>query len=197
MHMEEGANRCSEAAIAITQGSNITTFVNRYEVSHGHTVLNSSILTLLSQSQAHIIHLLEDWKIYLSRAESKIIIKIQDLDSKLRNVQQNPARPFDNDDWKKLHDMCAEIRSDVHVLSRSHGIIQSLRYECMEARNEGIKDACKKTFDWMFDSTEKEGADDGLKNTFGEWLQTGSGIYWITGKPGKTYDGDMPSSSRS
>ncbi|KAL6720867.1 hypothetical protein ACLMJK_002792 [Lecanora helva] len=48
-------------------------------------------------------------------------------------------------------------------------------------REENIKDAHKKTFEWIFDR-----ADEGVRpwSNFVRWLETGQGTYWIHGKAG-------------
>lgn len=53
--------------------------------------------------------------------------------------------------------------------------MDSLRNESAEWRFEGIEEAYKTTFDWIFENPELE---------FCAWLQNGSGVYWINGKPG-------------
>ena len=54
-------------------------------------------------------------------------------------------------------------------------MMDSLRNESAEWRFEGIEEAYKTTFDWIFENPELE---------FRAWLQKGSGVYWINGKPG-------------
>ena len=53
--------------------------------------------------------------------------------------------------------------------------MDSLRNKSAELRLEEIKEAYKTTFDWIFENSELD---------FCSWLQNGSGIYWINGKPG-------------
>ena len=54
-------------------------------------------------------------------------------------------------------------------------MIDSLRNESAGWRLQEIEEAYKATFDWIFEKPELE---------FCAWLQNGSGIYWINGKPG-------------
>lgn len=114
--------------------------------------------------------------------------QISDMQSQLHKIQQNTACIFNDDYWAKLHVTCVKIGVDVELLSRRRTLIQSLRYECMEDRHETIKNAHKKTFDWMFTSFD-EPMQEGISqpaNGFAQWLKTGSDIYWVTGKPGMT-----------
>ena len=64
-----------------------------------------------------------------------------------------------------------------------HRILESLRYQRMEARQEKIIDAHAQTFEWIFDphiSSSRLPS----KDNFSEWLTSGNDIFWITGKAG-------------
>lgn len=62
--------------------------------------------------------------------------------------------------------------------------LESLKYEGMFHRQECITGAFTKTFKWIFQDSSTI-ADEGFPwCNFGQWLRDGSGIYWITGKPG-------------
>ncbi|KAH8810758.1 hypothetical protein F5884DRAFT_780304 [Xylogone sp. PMI_703] len=64
-------------------------------------------------------------------------------------------------------------------------IVDSLKFEKIEAREETIADVYHTTCQWIFQDhpTEVEGTS--LWSSYPTWLRTDSGqIYWITGKPG-------------
>lgn len=58
-------------------------------------------------------------------------------------------------------------------------LLESLRFPTMNYRHESISEAYTKTFEWIFRRPE-----DALWHDFVKWLETGTGIYWINGKPG-------------
>jgi len=60
-------------------------------------------------------------------------------------------------------------------------IIRSLSYDQMIARYEGIIDPYPDTFEWVFHDAVAEQLP---WDCFISWLKTGTGIYWIGGKPG-------------
>lgn len=60
------------------------------------------------------------------------------------------------------------------VLRREQAIIQSLRFDGMLHRRQEIPNAHKNTFQWVFKPDLH----------FKEWLETGDGIYWVSGDPG-------------
>jgi Cdc6-like AAA superfamily ATPase len=54
-------------------------------------------------------------------------------------------------------------------------LLRSLRADELRFRRDTIEESFAGTFDWVFDTME---------TGFTEWLQNGSGIFWINGKPG-------------
>lgn len=69
----------------------------------------------------------------------------------------------------------SEIASLANTLSAEQEVLTSLYYKVMKTRHESIPRAYKHTFDWIFKSSN---------TTFRSWLQSKSGIFWITGKAG-------------
>jgi hypothetical protein len=89
-----------------------------------------------------------------------------------------------NDDrWLPLFEQLSKITLKVHDVSQAHTIIASLRYENMELRHEAIKNAFSKTFDWIYSPP----GDSQLNVNLVDWLRSGDGVYWVTGKPGRFY----------
>ncbi|KAJ3479449.1 hypothetical protein NLG97_g8318 [Lecanicillium saksenae] len=62
----------------------------------------------------------------------------------------------------------------VAFIEREQNIIQSLRFDGMLHRRDEIQVAHKHTFQWVFEP----------RLHFKEWLETGEGIYWVSGDPG-------------
>jgi len=76
------------------------------------------------------------------------------------------------------------VRHDREQLLRRKvetNIIESLRYPGMSNRYESLSDAYPETFKWALESTEKSEPD---PNSIFQWLKTGNGVYWISGKAG-------------
>jgi len=64
----------------------------------------------------------------------------------------------------------AKNHAEIHRLADK--IIASLNYDSRPVRHDAVPQAHKNTFQWAFDSR------------LAEWFRTGSGIFWISGKPG-------------
>lgn len=98
-----------------------------------------------------------------------------------------PARPGDIKavDYQRdlsslsLHDLKALMNQLSGMMGtlehlRVESVLASLNYDTREVRHDSIKEAHAKTFEWAFDSNF----------TFSKWLQSGDGIFWVSGKPG-------------
>ncbi|EFX01606.1 hypothetical protein CMQ_8072 [Grosmannia clavigera kw1407] len=70
-----------------------------------------------------------------------------------------------------------------------HEIVHSLYFESLPIRHEAIQNAHRKTFEWLLrrrSRTKKHGYSYNASSTTTllNWLQSGAGIYWVSGKPG-------------
>jgi hypothetical protein len=61
-------------------------------------------------------------------------------------------------------------------------LVDSLHYETILERYDGVADAHQRTFGWIFQPRGKE--DEPCWSDFIQWLREGEGIYWISGKAG-------------
>ena len=62
-----------------------------------------------------------------------------------------------------------------------HKILASLNYDQRPARLEAIPEAHLQTFSWILSEPSLDG--DGSSELL-KWLKSGSGVFWVTGKPG-------------
>ena len=138
-----------------------------------------------SDHQIQLLHLLDDWKKKNIQTGYEITAQIQTLDVQLRATQKRISDLHGDSFWKELHDRFSRLTSKVHQVSQCHMIIASLRYDCMEIRQSSIREAHERTFTWMFVRNTHDPSIPQLHTEFKQWLQHGSGIYWITGKPGE------------
>lgn len=60
-------------------------------------------------------------------------------------------------------------------------LLESLYFPDIKTRQEEIPEAYERTFEWIFDSSSSKRH---LWHNFVEWLESGSGTYWISGKAG-------------
>lgn len=86
--------------------------------------------------------------------------------------EQYPSSPSIHD-LKALMDQLSSMVGTLELL-RFESVLASLNYETREVRHDTIKDAHVKTFGWALDSNFP----------LSKWLQSGDGIFWVSGKPG-------------
>ncbi|EXJ71560.1 uncharacterized protein A1O5_05368 [Cladophialophora psammophila CBS 110553] len=63
-------------------------------------------------------------------------------------------------------------------------ILKSLSFDRMAARYSAITEAHQKTFKWIFEPSCWQSSDPRSRIRFHDWLTSGNGISWISGKPG-------------
>lgn len=66
----------------------------------------------------------------------------------------------------------AQVLSDRKEIKREEAILTSLDFESRPTRHSSIPDAYQRTFEWIF------------TGNFGDWMEHGSGAFWVTGKAG-------------
>lgn len=73
-----------------------------------------------------------------------------------------------------------KLDRDTEQLANLRQLHQSLDFDMIDAREDSIHPAHRETFEWVFrdDILDKE-----RQTGFLNWLKTGDGIYWISGKP--------------
>jgi hypothetical protein len=138
-----------------------------------------------SNDQVRLLDLLEKWEKANVNMNYNVTKRIQGLDSKLQKVQSHLVHIHNDDRWARLYDYLSKVTAKVQEVSQTHTIIASLQYDYMELRHESIRNAHRRTFDWIYCPQNFETHDPRSQIKFVEWLQHDNGVYWVTGKPGK------------
>lgn len=71
-----------------------------------------------------------------------------------------------------------ELASLSEMYAKADDILETIDYEDRTARHDSIPTAYPTTFEWAFDKSDSQ------SGYLLEWLEKGSDIFWITGKPG-------------
>ncbi|KAK8137026.1 hypothetical protein PG984_004966 [Apiospora sp. TS-2023a] len=112
--------------------------------------------------------------------------QLQDINAQI-NVLHKDLTKASNDTAvvMELLEMLEKPRQSLFAV-RQHQILESLRFDLMDAREEGIIDAHEATYDWLL-RPEGPFATSALEDTsqrFRSWLQKNGGIFFVMGKPG-------------
>ncbi|KAI0882579.1 uncharacterized protein GGS22DRAFT_169788 [Annulohypoxylon maeteangense] len=83
-----------------------------------------------------------------------------------------------------FHELQAISASSTRQFIIEHGIVRSLYFGSRLARHESIQDAHKDTFKWVLRLRHRSRSSSDPPSTIISWLKSGSGIYWVSGKPG-------------
>ncbi|KAF5591708.1 nacht nucleoside triphosphatase [Fusarium pseudocircinatum] len=119
--------------------------------------------------------------------------QLSDMQSSLRNIEQGMKYqlcdgPF-LDRITNLELMMRQSSLSEARLRKELDIIRSLSFKNIHARHDAICDAHHETFGWAFRAPSDEQTDMSLKQREAQkrllnWLESGSGVFWVSGKPG-------------
>ena len=87
------------------------------------------------------------------------------------------SQGLDPDDVRSLLE---RLINDAKVTKVKQSLLGSLYYEGMNTRREVIHETHADTYEWIYSPDEERGRTAHLQ----EWLKTGRGIFWVSGKPG-------------
>lgn len=109
------------------------------------------------------------------------VCQFEDDDDKLDPVKRAIGILADHAVAMQNETAANESRHDLQAQEYFQKFLHSLHFPEIESRQEQIDDAHKKTFQWIFDDSG-----DAVRPwyNFVEWLETGRGTYWISGKAG-------------
>ncbi|KAI1775489.1 hypothetical protein F4818DRAFT_51040 [Hypoxylon cercidicola] len=127
-------------------------------------------------------------EIYQIQQQEKIERMIDILESiKDRHLPRSPA--FEGDrgnqenapaiqpkDIKQLEEQMAELSLAAASISRQQDILRSLDFDHRPLRHDRIPEAHSRTFGWVYQGHSE--------HELPKWLKAGSGIFWVSGKPG-------------
>ncbi len=118
--------------------------------------------------------------------------KTRQIADLVQDIHVEATKVLGNDDDNNI--LIASISQQLKKLTASSGrhyvaehiIVESLYYESLSVRHQSIPDAHKDTFEWLLDKYPKKRSR-GVqypKSSLLDWLRTGDGLYWVSGKPG-------------
>ncbi|KAL9107794.1 MAG: hypothetical protein Q9227_007309, partial [Pyrenula ochraceoflavens] len=97
-----------------------------------------------------------------------------------RNVSNQIAAQL-SAQGEEIRELITKQHTDGVNKSALRGLLQSLAFPSMRMRQDEIDAAHTDTCNWIMDPGKNE---EGPGSDFQGWLGTGTGLYWISGKPG-------------
>ncbi|KAI9147111.1 nacht nucleoside triphosphatase [Paramyrothecium foliicola] len=143
---------------------------------------------------AELVSLRKESRI-LGMRQAKQLEAIEAILQKINNfdTERLPQNPTFSRELSSLEAMMSKVSLAEETIVREHAILRSLSFESRTARYIAIPEAHRETFQWVFCS---EGATDTIpgiqdvelfhenRRKLGIWLKEGSGVFWVSGKPG-------------
>ena len=139
--------------------------------------------------------LLEDVRRSQLDTESRQTTRFDDLSRHLEALFRR-LHDHKSGDVEGLESMLSGLRlseEDIGQAAQEQEVLRSLDFPEKISRHENIPEAHERTFEWVFKSRDQspvaseQGATQAQPprgGNFLHWLQSGKGVFWVTGKPG-------------
>jgi hypothetical protein len=112
-------------------------------------------------------------------------VKNSEIATSLKEMEERLSATIKGDREEPSIESTKQTFQDALDMVRDGVILEMLHFSNLGRRFEDLRNAHEGTFDWIFSNPEMVlEKEPGLKITFPAWLQTGSGIFHIAGKPG-------------
>lgn len=114
--------------------------------------------------------------------QNEILIEIA-LKTHTLSKPTNEAQPHDQtatDQREEIATMAESLLDQKEKYESDLEFLSSLHFPDMQLRQEAVKDAHSKTFEWIFREIEE----DNSVRQFPSWPGGGNGVFWIRGKAG-------------
>ncbi|KAF2121231.1 hypothetical protein BDV96DRAFT_537854 [Lophiotrema nucula] len=157
-------------------------------------VLQKRLNTLRDQLSAHTLAYISGIQTSLVAEVKQLKIQCEDLNTNRKNGAQEMLHGLQDisDAMQKLTIPSLE-RIEVTLgqacrfldtCDKERQILESLRFDTMRHRYHAITDAHRHTFEWLFRPPIDLSGEPSIQTHFSDWLTRGSGVYWVSGKPG-------------
>lgn len=112
--------------------------------------------------------------------------KLDKMEKQLLTLVHRLDQHFTPDDMAVLQSQVSELSMSQRDTAKEYAVIRSLGFDSRDARHAAIREAHRKTFDWAL-SEARAAESQGVCSSGGglaRWLRSGSGTFWVSGKPG-------------
>ncbi|KAI9689891.1 MAG: hypothetical protein M1822_009773 [Bathelium mastoideum] len=139
--------------------------------------MGQQLLFLLRERSSKTLQRLDQLVERDKRLESSITNELDQLRAELLSTLKNGNEHNHN----RLRELLFDVAAEGVKAEKQQRILFSLHFNAIRARHARIRETHKETFAWIFAEPASLGSPG---HAFVEWLRTGSGIFWISGKAG-------------
>lgn len=108
---------------------------------------------------------------------------LQQILTKSGKGEGTAANKLSSQMLSRIHENLCLLASESKKLQKQIDIFASLQFEGIREREESIKEAHPTTFEWLFEDYDNFSAH-GKRLRILDWLERGTGAYWVSGKAG-------------
>ncbi|KAI1204251.1 uncharacterized protein F4807DRAFT_472396 [Annulohypoxylon truncatum] len=142
--------------------------------SHAQQICSVRLETLLTKSKEMQSN--QSYKI------SQITHELHDLERHVQEIRtRNPPMSSATGEIKGIEQRISEISKSQDIVAEEQAILRSLTFKSRSERHANIPRAYKKTFEWVYNPSEREQVETGR---IADWFKSDDGLFWVSGKPG-------------
>ncbi|KAI3400741.1 hypothetical protein diail_1950 [Diaporthe ilicicola] len=151
--------------------------------------LSRTQVTYCNRAQSDRLELLQRRSLSLqsnqAEALNRISLGLVELQTRVREGQDaanfnHQPRSFTRDDVDCLQAKLQSLSLSGQTVAKQQAILDTLTFESRPVRHAQIVTAHEKTFSWALKTDRGQARGPCI----GDWLKTGEGIFWVSGKPG-------------
>ncbi|KAF2236068.1 hypothetical protein EV356DRAFT_565809 [Viridothelium virens] len=138
--------------------------------------MNQQLLLVLRERSSKALQRLDQLAERDKQMEASMTNKLDLLKEELFSTLGSKSR-----DHGKVKDLLYGVLEEGTKVGKQQKILFSLKFDAIKARHERIKPAHERTYAWMFAESQPPVSSE---SNFMNWLVSGTGIFWISGKAG-------------
>ncbi|KAL2116149.1 hypothetical protein VTJ04DRAFT_10404 [Mycothermus thermophilus] len=142
------------------------------------------------EEQSHLVRYVNELRYSNLKLVRDHQAKTQEIIDAVDEIHAKTTEILDKDGDARLH--LQRISKELERLKSCSGrdyvaedmIVDSLYFESIGLRHESISAAHQETFRWILHRSSNNGTKEYPECSLLDWLQTGDGLYWVSGKTG-------------
>ncbi|KAL9089277.1 MAG: hypothetical protein Q9165_005845 [Trypethelium subeluteriae] len=138
--------------------------------------MNQQLLLVLRERSSKALQRLDELADRDKQMEASMTNKMDLMKEELFSTLGSKSR-----DHGKVKDLLYGVLEEGNKVGKQQKILFSLKFDAIKARHERIKPAHERTYAWVFTESRPPACSESI---FMNWLISGSGIFWISGKAG-------------
>nr|XP_036580328.1 uncharacterized protein CTRU02_09558 [Colletotrichum truncatum]KAF6788240.1 hypothetical protein CTRU02_09558 [Colletotrichum truncatum] len=155
--------------------------------------LIAHLVAITNNNQSSALRELRALKEVMLSIQSNHSGKLEEISEAIQNIayqssitKESPSdtAAFTWKDFQQLHEKLFDIIDNARDISLQQKFLRGLNFRSMTARRHSIVEAHQKTFNWVFKGTNAQTSAPAPNRNLSNWLKSGKGIFWISGKAG-------------